>query len=504
MITHDIVLRGGRIIDPETCLDAVGDVAITGDRISAVAPGGDSDLIARHAWDVTGQVIAPGFIDLHSHCDDLPSRLLQVCDGVTTALELEAGQLEVDAVSTRYADRGSPNNFGFSASWALARMATCGLDVTAGLPSFLANIAAPQWHRVLTDVERGRMLESLGTQIDAGALGIGVLLGYCRETAAQEYLEVAGLAAATGVPTFTHVRDIGRPDSGLFGAQEVVAAAMSSGAHMHLCHVNSTSVRNVDRVHALLDRARERGLRITTEAYPYGSGATGIGAGFLDPRMMEASGLDPTDIVSLPTMERVSSAERLVQLRAEDPGGLAIIEFLREERPDDLGFLTRALLHPDTAVASDAMPLVIAAGEIADPDGWPIPPGSTTHPRTAGTFARIFRWYVRELGIIDLTEAVRRCTLVPARILEVVSPDMSRKGRLHAGADADIVVFDPEVIADRATYSSPVETSTGISYVIVNGTAVLQDGALRTDTLPGRVVRGHGTGEPPTGREGRL
>jgi len=490
---HDIVVRAGRIIDPETRLDAIGDVAISGDRIDAVVPGGSTDLHGRQEWDATGQVVAPGFIDLHSHCQDRPSRLLQVCDGVTTALELEGGLLDVSAAYARMAEQGSPNNYGYSASWALARMAVCGIDVSAGLSAFLANIGAPAWHRELSDLERGRMLQMLRHELEDGALGIGVLLGYCRQAPGAEYLEVAGLAGETGTPTYTHVRDLGRPDSGLIGAQEVVQAARDSGAHMHLCHVNSTSVRTVDRVHALLDQARAQGLRVTTEAYPYGSGATGIGAAFLDPQELRASGRRPSDIVYLPGNERIASAERLVQLRAQDPGGIAIIEFLQEDQPEDLGFLTRALLHQDTAVASDAMPLQRMLGTPDDISGgvdWPIPAGTMTHPRTAGTFARVLRWYVRELQILDLPEAIRRCTLVPATVLATVSGDMQRKGRLQVGADADIVVFDPATVSDRATYASPVATSTGFSYVVVNGTPVVKGGALLSGVLPGAGIRG--------------
>lgn len=488
MTEHDIVVRGGRIIDPETGLDAVGDVAISGGRIDAVVVDGSADLRGREEWDATGQVLAPGFIDLHSHCADPASRRLQVCDGVTTALELEAGMLDMSGAYVRMAERGSPNNFGYSASWALARMGACGIDVAGGLPAFFAHIGDPAWHRALTDREREAMLESLRRELDDGALGIGVLLGYCRETPGEEYLEIAGLAAETASPTYTHVRDLGRPDSGLLGAEEVVSAAIATGAHMHLCHINSTSVRTVDRVHELLDRTRAEGMRVTTEAYPYGSGATGIGAQFLDPGELAASGRRPSDIVYLATNERILSAERLVELRAQDPGGLAIVEFLREESPEDLGYLTRALLHDDTAVASDAMPL--SPGDPMHDMGWPVPAGTATHPRTAGTFARIFRWYVRELQILDLAEAVRRCTLVPARILEGISSDMRRKGRVQAGADADLVVFDPQTVTDRATYASPIEPSTGFAYVVVNGTPVVKAGALQLTALPGLPVRG--------------
>jgi len=144
-------------------------------------------------------------------------------------------------------------------------------------------------------------------------------------------------------------------------------------------------------------------------------------------------------------------------------------------------------------VASDAMPLQRMLGTPDDISGgvdWPIPAGTMTHPRTAGTFARVLRWYVRELQILDLAEAIRRCTLVPATVLATVSGDMQRKGRLQVGADADIVVFDPATVSDRATYASPVATSTGFSYVVVNGTPVVKGGALLCGVLPGAGVRG--------------
>ncbi len=486
MTDHDLVLRGARTLDPETALDAVCDVAIDGARITAVVEGGSPDLRGTREIDGKGLVLAPGFIDLHSHCRDYPSRALQVCDGVTTALELEAGEVDVMGAYAAMAADGSPNHYGFSASWALARMAVCGLDVSAGLDAFFEHINAADWHRPLSGAETAAMLDAIRSALGDGALGVGVLLGYCQESAGSEYLDLAQLAADERSATFTHVRELSRPDSGLFGAAEVATAALATGAHMHLCHINSTSTRHVDHVHSLLARGRDQGLRITTEAYPYGAGCTGIGAAFLAPDNLVNEGISPEDIRYLPTGERVSSPARLAELRALDPGGLAVIDFLHETDPADLGYLTRALLADDTAVASDAMPLVFPGGASAE---WPIASDVLTHPRTAGTFGRVLRWYVRELRVLDLAEAVRRCTLVPADILRDIAPDMARKGRIQVGADADLVVFDADLVTDRATYDAPTRTSEGIRHVFVAGTPVVTDGVLDVQARPGRPIR---------------
>ena len=165
MEKNEIVFRGARTIDPETKLDAVCDVAVSNGKISAVAPGGDPHLVGVMEVDISGKVLAPGFIDLHSHCNDLPSRLLQVCDGVTTALELEAGQLNVDQAYENFSKSGSPNNFGYSASWALARMKSCGLDVSKGLDAFAEHINSPEWHRVMNPREHGMMIDSLSSEL---------------------------------------------------------------------------------------------------------------------------------------------------------------------------------------------------------------------------------------------------------------------------------------------------------------------------------------------------
>jgi N-acyl-D-aspartate/D-glutamate deacylase len=485
----DLVLRGGRVIDAESGLDAVRDVAIVAGRIAAVgigltakAPGGNVD--------VTGQVVTAGFIDLHSHVSDLGGLRLQAMDGVTTALELEAGVTPVVQAYCRAADEGRPINYGFAASWALARMeVVAGLPPDASLGAFMARISDPAWQRPAGPAQVGVLLARLTADLAEGALGIGVLLGYAPAASPAEYLRVAGLAAEAGVPTFTHARDLVEmvPTTLADGAEEIVRAAAETGAHMHYCHINSTSQRHIDRVLGLVSRAQAAGSRVTTEAYPYGSGMTGIGAAFLAPERLGERGLSPSSLTYAPTGERVASADRLRELRATDPGGLVIIDLLSEDDPADRALLMRSLTFPGAVVASDAMPLTWTAPP-ADPQAWPLPPAAITHPRTAGTFSRALRLLARQ-SRFRLGEVLARCSLEPARLLQDRVPALRGKGRLQPGSDADIVVFDPASITDRASYRHSTRPSAGIRHVLVNGAFVVRDGDIVADARPGRPVR---------------
>jgi N-acyl-D-aspartate/D-glutamate deacylase len=291
------------------------------------------------------------------------------------------------------------------------------------------------------------------------------------------------------MPTYTHSRDIVefRPETRVDGAEEIVRAAGETGAHMHYCHVNSTTLRHADRVLGLVERAQREGARISTEAYPYGAGMTGIGAAFLAPERLHERGLNPRNLIYAPTGEQVADAARLAELRAADPGGLAIIRQLDESDPGDRALLMRYLLFPGTVVASDAMPLTWTGA--ADPEAWPLPRGAFTHPRTAGTFSRAVRMLTRDGGRVSLAEALAKCSLHPARLLEGHVPAMHRKGRLAADADADVVVFDPETISDQATYTASTRPSAGIRHVLVNGTFVVRDGQLVPGARPGRPIR---------------
>jgi N-acyl-D-aspartate/D-glutamate deacylase len=484
----DIVLRGGRVIDPESGLDAVADVAVAGGRVAEVGPGLPG---ARAEFDVAGLVVTAGFIDLHSHVNDIAGLRLQAMDGVTTALELEAGVTPVAAAYHRAAAEGRPVNYGFATSWALARMeAVGGIALDGKLATFLANIATPAWQRPAEPGQIAAMLARLTADLADGALGIGVLLGYAPATDPAEYLRVAGLAAEAGGPVFTHARDMIEmvPDAVIDGAEEIVRAAGETGARMHYCHLNSTSQRHIGRVLDLVGRAQAAGARVSTEAYPYGSGMTGIGAAFLAPERLGERGLSPSSLTYAPTGERVASEARLRELRRADPGGLAIIELLDEDDPGDRRLLMRSLTFPGAIVASDAMPLTWT-GPAPGPLDWPLPRTAVTHPRTAGTFSRALRLLTRGGGPLSLADALSKCSLRPARLLQDRVPAMRGKGRLQAGRDADIVVFDPATISDQASYADSTRPSTGIRHVLVNGTFVVQDGNIATGALPGRPVR---------------
>jgi imidazolonepropionase-like amidohydrolase len=484
-IEFPVVIRGGRVIDPGQGLDMFLDLAIEDTRVAAIGPG----LRGQTVLDAAGCVVAPGFIDLHSHAQTVGSHRLQAFDGVTTSLELEAGALPLAAAYSRAGVEGRPLNYGYSASWAGAR-----IEILTGhlgdrrAATMLARLADPAWQREATAAEEDRILGLLESELAAGGLGIGVLLGYASGTSTREYLRVAHLAAARRVPTYTHARALVEfvPNTPMDGAEELVRAAVETGAHMHFCHVNSTSARHVDRVLTLVDRVRREGAAVTTEAYPYGAGMTVIGAAFLAPERLAQAGLRPTDIVYGPTNERVRDAEHLRRLRATDPGARCIVHFLDEAKAADAAVIQAALIHEDTIVASDAVSLTWR-GPAADL-AWPLPPSAFTHPRTAGAFARSFRRLVGE-GALGVSEFVRRASLLPASVLAAAVGGPQRKGTLTVGADADVVVFDPETFRDQATYEAPTRPSTGVRHLVVGGEAVIRDGALILYARPGRPLR---------------
>ena len=290
------------------------------------------------------------------------------------------------------------------------------------LAAVFGGLVGTEWQQAATAAQVARILDQISTDLAAGAIGIGLLVGYAPGVDPAEYLAVAELAAAAGVPTFTHSRDIVElaPDTWIDGAEEIVRAAGSTGAHMHYCHINSTSGRHIDRVLALVGRCQAEGAHVTTEAYPYGSGSTAIGAAFLAPERLLERFRDTTSITYLRTGERIADEARLRELRATDPGGLVIAEFFDETDAGDAALLRRSLAFPDAIVASDGMPPMWTdtarhgRHRLAPAAGSGHPPAHRRHVRA--------RPAAVAAGGPPLMEAVRRATLLPAECSRARSP----------------------------------------------------------------------------------
>ncbi|QUQ65188.1 amidohydrolase family protein [Kutzneria sp. CA-103260] len=487
----DTLLRGGRVVDPGAGFDGLADVLVSGGRIAAVGPGLDAPP-GTEVVDVTGMVVGPGFVDLHSHVHSIAGHRLQAMDGVTTSLDLEAGLMPIAQAYADAAQAGRPLNYGFSASWGMARaQVLLGAEPDARISTGLATLGNPAWQRSSSPAELTAWLSLLENEIAAGALGIGVLMGYAPATEPAEFLAVAGLAAKAGVPTYTHVRELVEvdPATPIDGSEEVVRAAGETGAAMHHCHVNSTSGFHIDRVLGTLDRARRAGSRVTVESYPYGAGSTAIGAAFISPERLRMKGLGPSSVILLETGERMADEKRLLEVRRSSPGAPCLLEHYDESQAEGRDMMRRTLAFPDAIVGSDAMPVFWPDGRYENTE-WPLPPGGSTHPRTAGTFSKTLRLMVRETAAWTWLEAFRRCSYLPARVLDDCAPGARAKGHLGVGADADIVVLDPDRVTDTATYADGTRPSVGVQHLYVAGTSVVRQGELQTEALPGQPLRG--------------
>jgi N-acyl-D-aspartate/D-glutamate deacylase len=468
----DVVIVNGRVLDPETSLDAVRAVGVRAGKIVSVST---TVPVARDTIDATGLVVAPGFIDLHSHGQDSINYQFLAHDGVTTALELELGTYPV---APWYAKRTGHAliNFGASASHPGARRAMLDGDSTAEGSEVIAATGA----FVRTPIEHDRLPElerRLDAALDDGALGIGMGINYTPAATREEILHAFGVAARHHAPIFVHLRSAGliEASGGIAGVQEVLADAAATGAPLHVVHVTSMGLAATPVLLDLIDGARAKGLDVTTEAYPYTAGATMLQSAIFDPGFQQRMGIDYKDILWTATGERLT-AESFERYRKQ--GGLAVIFMIPESAAD------QAYRDRDVMVASD--------GGFEFANGRPI-----GHPRSAGTHARILGRFVRERKVISLMDAVRKMTLLPARRLEHVDPAMKHKGRVQPGADADLVVFDPARVIDRATFEQPAQYSDGIIDVLVNGTFVVRGSTLVPGVAPGKPVRGPSSSTSP-------
>ena len=460
---YGVVFVGARVLDPETNLDAVRNVAVTDDRIAAISA---EPLSGSRRIDASGMVLAPGFIDLHSHSMGYETAIYQAMDGRTTRLELEAG---VYPVGEWYASKEGrePINYGASVSHTGVRLALQEL-AEAQAPGTLDPSTSPARQRIPESTEAD-FVPWLTAGLEDGAIGIGSGTQYAPGITRPEMLALSRLAADHDACVFTHIRygSLVEPNSTLEAVQEAVANAAISGGCVHIVHINSMAMSATPAMIDAVNDARSHGVDVSTEMYPWGASNDRIRSVMFDPGWEERWGVQPGDLQSKATGERLTRLE-FDDLRSGTGDDRVLMHMNTEET------LIEALQDPQMIIASDA-------GTLRD---------RFEHPRTAGTFARVLGHFAREKNAISLLDAVRRMSLLPAQRLEAFVPALRSKGRVQVGADADLVVFDPDAVASGAAYGDAKQYSKGFSYVMVNGTFVVDGGAIVPDVYPGRAVHG--------------
>lgn len=498
----DLLIAGGTVIDGTGASGRAADVAVRDGRIVRVGPDIERDSAAR-IIDATGLTVAPGFIDLHAHLDPLlrlPGAESAARQGVTTAL-------------------GGPDG---SSPWPLAAYldsaAAAGLGINVaflvGHNTIRREVMGSE-NRAPTGPELDRMKEMVAQGMDDGAFGLSTGLRYIPGAFAEtdEVVELARVAAERGGIYTSHLRDEGMQL--IDGVAEAIEIGRRAGIPVVLTHhkvIGRPMWGSSARTLAMIDSARAAGIDVMADQYPYTASYTGISV--LVPQWALAGGEEALIARLDDPVLRDSIVRGIIWNIENDRGGgdlarvqLALVEWdrsleggtladwanreglpltpasgaelvIRAMRQGgasaiyhvmDEGDVERIMRHPFTAIASD--------GRLVQPgEGHP-------HPRWYGTFPRVLARYVRERGVLTLEEAVRKMTGLPADRLRLAD-----RGRIAVGAAADIVVFDPSTIIDRATFEEPHQYPGGIPYVIVNGEPVVDDGRY-TEARPGRVLR---------------
>ena len=438
-------MANGRVIDPESKLDAVRNVGIRAGRIEAIS---DQALNGTRVIDATGLVVAPGFIDLHEHGQNEESYALMVRDGVTSAFELEVGTGDV---AKWYDERkqGQIVNYGVSVGHIKARMKVLNDPGTALLPAGVGGSGSA------TEAQITEMEAILRKGLDDGAVAVGFGSAYTPGATMAEIERMFRVAAARNASSHIHMRN------GVAGLDSTIAAAAAAKAKLHIVHANSSGDTALAVFLEHIQAARDRGQDVTTEAYPYGAGMTEIQSALFDDWKTWPD-------AKFQIHQLVSTGERLNRKTFEEArkkGGTVIIHSRTEEQTH------AAIASPLTMIASD--------GFIENGRG---------HPRTSGTYSKVLGKYVRDEHALPLIDAIGKMTLMPARRLEARVPAMANKGRVKVGADADLTIFDPATVIDRSTYEDATIAAAGVPFVIIGGQVIVDSGRV-TAARPGRAIR---------------
>lgn len=490
----DLLVHGGLVIDGTGAPRRAADVVIARGRIVAVQPPGAPGLDARDTLDATGLVVAPGFIDPHTHTlGDLSgsdrANLPYLMQGVTTVVTGNdgGGPVHPGPLLDRWTRRGIGTNAALYVGHGTVR------GIVLGTQS-----------RAPTASELRRMVGLVEAAMREGALGLSSGLYYAPGSFAstEEVIALARAAAQQGGVYDTHLRDESSYTIGLVAAvDEALRIGREARIPVHLSHIKALGADawgKADSVIAHVTAARRSGIDVTADQYPYTASGTTLGAALL-PRWAEAGGRDSlrrraADAVTRArllgdmreNLRRRGGAEAMLLTGSRVPGvaGQRLSELARAPGGDPVEVALDVILAGDAAVASFNMREEDIRRFMAEDWVMTGSDGSTGHPRKYGTYAKLLHDYVFGAApAMSLEAAVHRSTSLPARALHLAG-----RGELRPGAWADVIVFDSAAVADRATYEAPERLAVGMRWVIVNGRLAVRDGKP-TGVLAGRGLR---------------
>ena len=445
----DIVVENGRVMDPESGLDAVRHVGIRDGKIAAIS---EQELQGKLMLDASGHIVTAGFIDLHQHGQSPENYRAQIHDGITSALELEIG---VEDISAWYSEREGKSlvNHGASISHPYSR----NIVMTGENPGLEGDALT----QPLTSGQLQELKQRISRGLDSGAVAVGFGLAYSPGATSEEVLEMFRLAAESDANCHVHIRTTTGDASNV---EEVLDYSRQSGAPLHIVHINSSGRDLIPQYLEVIREAQESGVDVTTECYPYNRGSTFI----------ESHLFDDWETYSDEKLGQhiwIETGEHLTREsfgRYREQGGILVTQ-----PAYSMEMVRTAVASPLTMIASDGMWLR----------------KGRAHPRSFGTYSRILGRYVREQQALSLMDALAKMSLRPAKRLERRVPSMADKGRVRVGADADLVVFDPDTIIDIGTFEDPAQSPVGVRHVLVNGVVVLKEGELVGGVMPGRAIR---------------